>query len=282
MNFFFTYNDKIYKEGTPVITPDNGSLRYGDGLFETLKVNKEIIQLSDYHFERLFSGMATLQFKIPEYFTAGYFENKIVELCKKNNHDSFVRVRLMVFRNNESLHDLENGFPNYIIQTENIEQTEELNSNGLILDVYRDAKKCCGILANIKSNNFLPYVMAVLHAVKLTVDDCILLNNYGRICDTSIANIFIIKNDFINTPPLSEGCIAGVMRRFIIETLQQSKFKFLEKPISVEDVENADEVFITNSIRGIRWVKQFREIKYGNQKVKQIYNFIQAELLKKN
>mgnify|MGYP001791986130 CR=1 FL=1 len=77
MSISFTYNDKIYKAGTAIIVPDNRSLRYGDGLFETLKINKGIIQLLDYHFERLFSGMEMLQFEIPEYFTPGYIDNKI-------------------------------------------------------------------------------------------------------------------------------------------------------------------------------------------------------------
>ncbi len=83
MSNFFLYNDKICKEGTPVITPDNRSFRYGDGLFETLKVSQGKIQLSHYHFERLFSGMQILNFEIPRYFTAEYLQNKIELLCKK-------------------------------------------------------------------------------------------------------------------------------------------------------------------------------------------------------
>ncbi|HEY8689754.1 MAG TPA: aminotransferase class IV [Chitinophagaceae bacterium] len=269
MSIFFTYNDKIFKEGTSVITPDNRALRYGDGLFETIKTNNGIIQLRDCHFERLFSGIKMLQFEIPKYFTADYLESKIAELCKKNKHNSFARVRLMVFRGNGGLYDAEN-FPNYIIQTWNIEDVKELNSNGLIIDVYPDAKKLCDKFANIKSNNFLPYVMAALHAKQLKVNDCILLNNHERICDTTIANIFIIKNNIIYTPPLSEGCVAGVIRRFLIEKFQPD-FKIIEKPISIEELQNADEVFLTNSIKGIRWVKQFQQHQYTNLIVKKIH-----------
>ncbi len=171
MSIFFTYNDKIYKDGTAVITPENRSLRYGDGLFETLKMHKGVIQLRDYHFERLFSGMKMLQFQLPDYFTAAYLENKILELYKKNQHNSFTRVRLMVFRGNGGLYNPENHFPNYIIQTWSIEHTEELNSNGLIINVYPDAKKPCDKFANLKSNNYLPYIMAALHAKKIKVND---------------------------------------------------------------------------------------------------------------
>jgi branched-chain amino acid aminotransferase len=269
MSIFFTCNDKIYKEGTPVITPDNRSLRYGDGLFETLKTINGKIQLHDYHFERLFAGMKTLQFTTPQHFTAAYLEHKISELCKKNQHNNFARVRLMVFRGDGGLYDAEN-VPNYIIQTWSIEQAKELNSNGLIIDVYHEAKKHCDKFANIKSNNFLPYIMAALHAKQLKVNDCIVLNNFDRIADTTIANIFIIKEDIIYTPPLKEGCVAGVTRRLIIEKFS-SKFKIIEKQLSIEELHNADEVFLTNSIKGIRWVKQFRESSYNNITVKKIH-----------
>jgi branched-chain amino acid aminotransferase len=273
MDLFFTYNDKIYKNETAVVTPDNRSLRYGDGIFETLKVHKGIIQLHDYHFERLFSGMKTLQFEIPENFTTAYLENKILELCKKNLHNSFARVRLMVFRGNGGLYDAQNHLPNYILQTLSIESSDELNSNGLTIDIYPDAKKSCDSLANLKSNNYLPYIMAALYAKKLKVNDCILLNNYDRICDTTMANIFIIKEGIIYTPPLSEGCVDGVMRRFLINKLG-SRFKILEKQISIEDLEKADEVFVTNSIKEIRWIKQFKNSRYSNTGVKKIHKIL--------
>ena len=281
MSIFFIHNDKIYKEREIVVGPDNRSFRYGDGLFETIKVTKGKIQLHNYHFERLFSGMKKLQFEIPQYFSASFLENKIAELYKKNQHNAFARVRLMVFRGNGGLYDAENNLPNYIIQSWDIEQAEELNSNGLIVDIYQEAKKSCDKFANIKHNNFLPYVMAALHARQVKVNDCILLNSHDRICDTTIANIFIIKDGIVYTPPLSEGCIAGVMRRFIIETLP-TKFGIEEKPLSIKELENANEIFVTNSIRGIRWVAQFGEIKYTNEKVKEIYALIHSALLKEN
>jgi branched-chain amino acid aminotransferase len=217
--------------------------------------------------------METLQFEIPKNFTATYLENKILELCKKNLHNSYTRVRLMVFRGNGGLFGAENHLPNYIIQTWKIENSDELNSNGLTIDVYPDAKKSCDSLANLKSNNYLPYLMAVLYAKKIRVNDCVLLNNYDRICDTTMANIFIMKEDIIYTPPLSEGCVAGVMRRFVINKLS-SPFKILEKQISIEDLEKADEVFVTNSIKGIRWIKQFKNSQYSNTGVKKIHKIL--------
>ena len=278
MSIFFTYNDKLYKEDTPVITPGNRSLKYGDGLFETMKVQNGLIQLKEYHFERLFSGMYVLQFEIPKYFTEEYFTDKITELCKKNGHALSARVRLMVFRGDGGLYDAKDHLPNYIIQTWDVESSGELNSNGLIIDIYSEAKKSCDKFSNIKHNNFLPYAMGALYAQQVKINDCVILNNYHRICDTTIANIFIVKDEEIYTPPLDEGCIAGVMRRFLLEKLQ-GQFKISEKEITVEKLEDADEVFLTNSIRGIRWVKQFRKKMYTNDLTQKIHSFIQSQLV---
>lgn len=275
MSIFFTCNDTIYPSGAKIISADNYSFKYGVGLFETLKVEKEIIQLADYHFERLFSSMKTMQFAVAKNFNKEFLQNKIYELCKKNNH-SQARVRLTVFKGDGGLYDLEEGVTNYIIQTWHLNYESELNSNGLILDIYPGAKKPCDTFSNIKNNNFLPYAMGAIYAKQIRVNDCIILNCFDRICDTTIANIFIIKNNIMYTPPLQEGCIDGVMRRFIIEKLF-SAFNIIQQPLTIEEVKSADEVFLTNSIKGIRWVKQFLNAGYTNK----IINELHQQYLKK-
>jgi len=120
----------------------------------------------------------------------------------------------------------------------------------------------------------LPYVMAGLYAKKNKLNDCILLNSFNRVCDSAIANIFIIKKDKIFTPPLSEGCVAGVMRRWMLEKFDLKKYKVIEKKLSITDVLNADEFFLTNSIYNLRWVKSFKEKKYSNKISKEIYNYV--------
>lgn len=269
---FFIYNGKFFKEGTSVITPDNHSFRYGDGLFETIKMVKGKLLLREYHFERLFNGMHILAFHVPAAFTPNFLEKEIISLAEKNMHDNTIRIRVMVFRGNGGLAEPENDLPNYIIQTWNLPDSTGLNTNGFIIDVYPDVKKSCDKLANLKTNNFLPYSLAAMYAKKNKFDDCILLNNLDRICDTSVANIFIIKDKKIFTPPLTEGCIAGVMRRWIVEKIKIEDNVIIEKPLSIEDIKQADEVFLTNSIYPVRWVKQFQNVQYNNTQVQLIYN----------
>ncbi|MDQ6904851.1 MAG: aminotransferase class IV, partial [Bacteroidota bacterium] len=241
---FFLYNDKFYAENTPVISSGNRSLRYGDGLFETMKIIKGRTINKEYHFERLFQGLDLLQFEFPKNFNAIFLEKKIGELVTKNNYLNIIRIRLMVFRGNGGIFDPENNKPNYIIESWKLPDEMDLNLNGLIVDVFPGARKSCDIFSNLKSNNYLPYVMAGLFAKKNKLNDCIILNTSERICDSAVANIFIIKNEKIFTPPLTEGCVAGTMRRWMIEKFESKKYEIIQKNLSVDDVLQADEVFL--------------------------------------
>ncbi|MEP6950342.1 MAG: aminotransferase class IV [Ginsengibacter sp.] len=269
---FFIYNNKVYPANFAVITAGNRSLRYGDGLFETMKMVRGNIINKEFHFERLFNGLSLLQFEFPKAFNVLFLEKKIKQIAAKNKEDHMARIRLMLFRGDGGIFDIENLLPNYIIETSVLPYEEQLNKAGLIVDVFPDARKSCDFFSNLKSNNYLPYVMAGLHAKKNKLDDCIVLNSSERICDSAIANIFIINDNNIYTPPLTEGCVAGVTRRWMLEKFDLKKYHVIEKELSINDVYNADEFFLTNAISNLRWVKKFRDKNYGNKKIKEIYS----------
>ena len=268
----FNYNGKIYKEGSVIIGADNRGLRYGDGLFETIKMLNGKLILEDEHFARLWKGMGILQFEIPKHFTPELLQKEIINIAKKNNHEAAGRIRLSILRGDGGLYDAKNHFPSYLIQTWQLpEGNGEWNSNGLVLGIYNAAKKSCDILSNIKHNNYLPYVLGALHAKKEKWNDAIILNTHERICDSTIANIFIIKNNVVFTPALNEGCVAGVMRKTIIKHLLDTNFEIIETELSLDQLENADEVFLSNSVYNIRWVKSIGEHSYTNSYTQQIF-----------
>src|SRR5690606_7671777 len=121
--------------------------------------------------------------------------------------------------------------------------------------VYGDAKKSCDRLANIKTNNFLPYALAALHAKKNEWNDALVLNSHDRVCESTVANVFWIKGNVVYTPPLSEGCIGGVTRGHLLGRLKEEGIGVQEEPATLEILLQADELFLTNTISGLRWVK---------------------------
>lgn len=263
-------NSKVTAVGN-ALRPDNHSYRYGDGLFETIKVANGEILLADMHFERLEKGMSLLKIKSSKVFTWQNLIEQILDLCKRNNCVELARVRLSVSGGHGGLYDGDENL-NYIIECWPFPKAaSDFNEHGLLIDIFPDGRKSCDAFSNLKSASHLLYAVAARFAKENRLDDCLVMNIHERICDTSIANLFWISDGIIFTPPLSEGCIAGVMRRHLIETLQATSCKLREAPCEMNDLENADEIFVTNAIQGIKWVREFRGKRYGNEVSRRVY-----------
>jgi aminodeoxychorismate lyase len=272
---FVNYNGKFLKEEETLVSANNRGLRYGDGLFETIKVVDGKILYAEEHFNRLWKGLQLLQFEVPKLFTKQKLQQQIEDVVVKNNHLSLARVRLTIIKGDGGLYDAINHFPNYIIQSWALPiEKGSFNENGLVVGFYNDAKKSCDAFCNIKHNNFLPYTMAALAAKQNKWNDALVLNTFGNICDSTIANIFIVKDNIVFTPPLTEGCIEGTTRNRVIKILQSNKFTVQEIALTKPMVLNADEVFLTNAINNIKWVRQIEDKTYSNAFTQKIVHLV--------
>jgi branched-chain amino acid aminotransferase len=272
---YYNLDGKIFLEGENNISVNNRSFRYGDGFFETIKLMNGCIQLRELHFSRISNSLKTLGFVATKHFSFENLEKKVLELAIKNNHQHLGRIRITFFREDAGLFEVTNFHPHILIQSFQLSDTvNELNENGLVIDVYPLAKKSCDIFSNIKSNNYLQYAMAALWAKENKLNDALLLNTNNKIADSTIANVFIIRNNEIKTPALTEGCVNGVMRKYIIETLKHNSIRVVETIVNIEDIASADEIFLTNAIKGIMWVRQFGNNHYANFETRKIYKLL--------
>jgi len=267
-------NGKILSDLKPALLVSNRGYRYGDGLFETMKVITGKIILESLHFERLFNSLQVLKFKIPRLFTVEKIRNEILALASKNRCLQLARVRLSVFRGHGGLYENDQEKePQYVIECWPLnESVNGLNENGFVIDIYPIARKSADIFSNLKTANFLPYAMAAIYAKENKLNECLVLNTAGNIADATIANIFIVKDGTILTPALSEGCVNGVMRKYLVKELNKANQDVKESILTENDIKNADEIFLTNAINGIRWVKQFRDKVYSNTRILEIYD----------
>jgi len=272
MSGFINYNGKIFDNGNNVINITDHSYRYGDGLFETMKVKNGNILYEEFHFDRLLTGLEILKFTYPALFTPKKLAGEIVRLCEKNDCALLARIRLSVSRGSGGLYDCDNKI-SYLIECWPLEE-KGFNENGLTIDIFPDGRKSIDAFSNLKSANYLSYVMAAVWARENNLDDALILNSNNRICDATIANIFWVKNDRIFTPPLNEGCVSGVMRKKILRIDQSVTESVLTEDILLD----ADEVFLTNVITGLRWVKQFRNKKYQNSIAGKLFRTIQQRI----
>jgi branched-chain amino acid aminotransferase len=201
------------------------------------------------------------------------FEEQVMKTIRKNQIAGAARVRLTVYRGDGGLYDLNRVTAGYVIQVWPISSSSlDLNSNGLKLGIYEGAKKSIDTISNIKSNNYLAYAMGAVHAKRHNFNDCLILNSENRICDSTIANVFWVKDGTVFTIPLTEGCVAGVMRSHLLSELPSLGYSVMEKTAGIDDLVNADEIFLTNAINGIRWVGDFQGKTYGNTLATKIFS----------
>lgn len=264
---FICFNGEMLKQQS-LFTTQNRGFRYGDGLFETIKIFRSKIILKEYHFERLFTGLDLLKIIIPDNFTPEKFALKILDLCNLNNCMECARVRLAAYRSEE-------GKVQFVIEANPLnEKTNKLNEEGWTIDIYPFIRKSCDAFANLKSANYLPYVMADLYAKEMNYDECLVLNTENNLCDASKANIFLLVKGEVYTPALHQGCINGVKRRYLIDELKKAGIVTHQRAINEKLLLQADEVFLSNAVNDIRWVKTFKNKTYTNSFITGFYKTI--------
>jgi len=254
-------NGKLVPSESAAISPDNSAFRYGAGLFETMLVQRGAIRLLQYHWHRLFSGLQRLDFDIPVLMTPAFLEEEVLRTVAKNKLEELCRVRLQLYAGSGGMFGPASKAPLFVIECYALDaDTLSLNENGLVTGLAEGVSKSNDSLANFKTSNALVYAMAARQAKQHRWNDALVCNNAGNIIESTIANIFLIKNGTVFTPPLSEGCVAGVMRRHIMTTVKT----VVEQPFTKELLADADEVFLSNAVRGVKWVREFERTQYNN------------------
>lgn len=249
---FFCLNGAFYPAEENPVSPQMRAEKFGNGIFETMRLFQGKILNAPYHFERLLNSMNELGFS-NSHFSSSFFIEEIKKLLELNQEKNHARIRLMVTQSATADKKI-----NYLIESWGLPSLFEFNE-GLKLDFFPDAQKKISTDAHLKKNNCAIAAQARKYAEINLLDDAIILNELNRISECSIANIFIIKNNKIYTPPLSEACVAGTMRRFLLNDFLPKQYSICEKEITKNELLNGDEIFLTNAIRPIRWVEEIGE-----------------------
>lgn len=251
------FNGELVLKENIKLTTDNRGFKYGDGIFETIKVvNKKVVFWEDHYF-RLMASMRMLRMKIPMEFTLEFLEKEILKTVAVLEEGTSFRVRLNVFRKDGGLYTPKTNSINYLIEaSESNYQTKETYE----IDVFKDFYNYSGLLSTIKTNNRMLNTLASIYASENDLDNCILVNERKGVVEVANANIFIVKDNVVKTPALTEGCIKGIVRSKVIGILTKNKdFTIEETVISPFEIQKADEVFITNAIMGIQAVTKYKK-----------------------
>ena len=245
----------------PSLLVNNRAFLYGDAVFETVKIiDSKILFLEDHYF-RLMSSMRVVRMEIPMNFTMEYLEELIIELVTAKKIQSSARVRITVFRNDGGYYLPLTNEVSFLINADHIVQDLYLvDQKEYIVDLYTDFYIPRQLLSSIKTTNKIINVTASIYAKENQFDNCILLNDSKNVVEAIQGNIFMIKANKLITSPVSEGCLNGIMRKQILSIAQKiEKLEVIEEVISPFDLQKADELFITNVIKGIQPITRYRK-----------------------
>lgn len=241
------------------------AFRFASGLFESVLVKDGIPQITALHFERLLKGMLQVEMSVPEYFTQQFFDEQILRTLTAQSYTPHCRVRFQVEQLQGQFH--------FLIETSALDASVfELNETGWKLGLIDLPLKDFTINGNLKCINLPLYTEGMEMARGKGWEDILLVQG-DRIIESGTSNIFWIKNNKIFTPPLTEGCIEGTMRRYLFANLP-AHLRPVEKPLLTTDLLVADELFLTNAVRRIKWVQQIGDRLYKHSMVKALYKFL--------
>ena len=147
------------------------------------------------------------------------------------------------------------------------------------IGVYDDILKPLNILSPYKLANAQLYVLASVFFKENQLDDALIKNENGNIIETTNSNLFISSNGVLYTPPLSEGCVGGIMRMQVINLAISNGMLVYENPIQLQHLLSADEIIITNSIKGIRWIGQYKDKRYYNSLANKLTDLLNQEVV---
>jgi len=260
------YNGTILSSDSNILT-NNRAFLYGDGVFETLKVLDGKVLYAEDHYFRLMASMRVVRMEIPMNFTMEYFEEQILSLATTANLAVSSRARITVFRNDGGYYLPTDNNVSFLVTVSAIEgQLYSIEDKLYEVDLYKDFYVTKQLLSSIKSTNKLLNVAASIFAKENGLENCLLLNDTKNVIEALQGNLFMLMGSKLITPPVSEGCVNGVMRKQILALAKKIEgLEVVEEIISPFDLQKADELFITNVIMGIRPITKYRKKEFGTK-----------------
>ncbi|OJX52260.1 MAG: aminotransferase class IV [Flavobacterium sp. 38-13] len=262
------------------ILAGNRAFLYGDSVFETVKIlDGKVLFLEDHYF-RLMSAMRIVRMEIPMNFTMEYFEGQILSTAASENFSGSCRARISVYRKEGGFYLPKDNNVSFLITVLPLEDSVyRIEKDQYEVELYKDFIVTKHLLSTIKSSNRMINVTGSIFADENGYDNCLLINDEKNVIEALNGNLFMLIGNKLVTPPISEGCLNGVMRKQILALAKKIEtIEVEEAPISPFDLQKADELFITNVVRGIQPITKYRKKEYGMGLAKDLLLRLNAQI----
>jgi 4-amino-4-deoxychorismate lyase len=269
---FVIYNFDTIRQEDFAPDPLNRSFMYGDSIFETMILKNGKIKYLDDHLERLFHGLKVLDIMLPARFTGTFLNESAAALAQLNDHTSYARIKLQVWRKSGGLIIPAEQEGVFVITASNLTPPDSIKEAVAFFDGVRLSYTP---YSAYKTGNMLPYILAGIQLKKTGKDDLILFNNHDAVTECVYSNIFWVKDHTVYTPTIDCGCIAGIMRKQIIRFLKEKNIPVYEGKFGRAELLSADLAF-TSNVSGIAVIANIgnKKMQLSNALVEEIKNHV--------
>lgn len=265
------FNGNIQDTSNFAIENNRGFL-FGDAIFETIKVNGTKILFLEEHYLRLMASMRICRMEIPMNFTMEFMEEQILKLIELETNKVSNRIRFSVFRDADGFYNPTSNDVQFIITCFELSSEKYLfSTSNYEVELFKDFHVSKHLLSTLKTNNKMINVVASVFAKENGFENCLLINDDKNVVEAINGNIFMKMGNQLITPPTSDGCLNGIMRKQILAIVNKMEnMEMIEKSISPFDLQKADELFISNVITGIQPITKYRKKEFTSEVSKEI------------
>lgn len=255
---------------------NNRGFLFGDAIFETIKVNGAKILFLEEHYLRLMASMRICRMEIPMNFTMEFMEEEILKLIELQTNKVSNRIRFSVFRNTEGFYNPTSNDVQFIITCSELSSEKYVfSTSNYEVELFKDFHVSKHLLSTLKTNNKMINVVASVFAKENGFDNCLLINDDKNVVEAINGNIFMKMGNQLITPPTSDACLNGIMRKQIISIANKMEnIEMIEKSISPFDLQKADELFISNVISGIQPITKYRKKQFTSELSKELIELL--------
>jgi len=257
-------NDHLLDFDKASISISDSAFLYGAGLFETMRSCAGVVFALKHHLDRLLFSARNLSIKNP--YDKDYLADAIYKVLGANNLTD-ARIRLTLTAGAISRFDTQTK-PNLLITATKFEPyPREFYENGVLVILSPFRQNPTDPIYHHKTTSYFSRITVLNIARKKNAVEALWFTTDNHLAEGCISNVFLVKDSSLYTPPIETPVLAGVARQTVCRIAKQNNIPLIEKPLSIDDLLAADEVFLTNVIMQILPVTHIEKHLVGNGKI---------------
>ena len=268
----------VSEHDTPRAFANRGFL-VADGVFESMRFTDNCVPYLGLHVARMHAATEAHGMDVPSSLQESELKESLETWKQTWSFEGDARIRLTVYREGQGKYTPDTDNTSWVATVERMEDRGYLlASKGLDVDIYQDMHKHVSPVSRYKNIASTVYVHAARHARIQGWGDALILNADQKIIESSRSNLFVVSNGVLYTPSMDDGCVGGIMRAVLIRTALDHGVKVYECTLTPQTLLQADELFLTNAVRGIEWVASYKTKRYFHSMAEKLTAWIQEDL----